>query len=36
MPDCDVMMFTVYPFFGGYDISEGLSNTQYWYMGVFN
>ena len=31
MPDCDVMMFTVYPFFGGYDISEGLSNTQYWY-----
>ncbi len=30
-PYCDVIMFTVYPFFGGYDISEGLSNTQYWY-----
>jgi exo-beta-1,3-glucanase (GH17 family) len=27
----DFLMFTVYPFFGGEDISNALANTQYWY-----
>ncbi len=30
-PYCDVMMFTAYPFYAGYDISIAYSNTKYWY-----
>ena len=27
----DSLMFTVYPFYGGLDVSKGKDNTKYWY-----